>query len=422
MSWKNRIVGHGEQAASQFLANPNNWRIHPKAQREALTGVLGEVGWVQSVIVNRTTGHVLDGHARIEEALKLGDETPVPFVEVELTEDEERKILLTLDPISAMAAADKAQLDALLHDVSSASAGVQSMLAELAEKNGLEYGATIGGELEDVEPQVDRAEELRQKWGVESGQIWQLGDHRLMCGDSTNADDAARLMNGEKADLCFTSPPYGAGNVAKLRDHHISGANKRESFYDQHKDDPDSWPSLMSKWYNTFRPISECVVCNVQMLADNKRALISWLFERIDDLCDVIIWDKVNGAPQMQKNVLTNSFEFCFVFGGNSSRTIPFADFQGSISNIFRLDHRESNKFSDMHRAVFPSELPTWFIKTLCKKAKSIVDPFCGTGTTLVVAEKLNRKCYGMEISPAYVALTLERWSQATGKTPVLLA
>ena len=84
MSWKNRIVGHGEQAAISFMANPLNWRIHPKAQREALTGVLSEVGWVQSVIVNRTTGNVIDGHARIEEALKLGDETPVPFVEVDL--------------------------------------------------------------------------------------------------------------------------------------------------------------------------------------------------------------------------------------------------------------------------------------------------------------------------------------------------
>lgn len=135
--WRNRIVGHGEQPASQFMANPNNWRIHPKAQREALTGVLSEVGWVQSVVINKTTGHVLDGHARIEEAMKLGDETPVPFVEVELTEDEEAKILATLDPIGAMAEADKNNLDALLREVNSASAGVQSMLAELAEKNGI---------------------------------------------------------------------------------------------------------------------------------------------------------------------------------------------------------------------------------------------------------------------------------------------
>ena len=133
--WRNRIVGHGEQAASQFMANPLNWRIHPKAQREALTGILGDVGWVQSVIVNRTTGNVVDGHARIEEALKMGDETPVPFVEVELSEEEEQKILITLDPVAAMAAADKANLDALMHSVSTDSEGLQKMLSDLAAEH-----------------------------------------------------------------------------------------------------------------------------------------------------------------------------------------------------------------------------------------------------------------------------------------------
>lgn len=177
MTWRNRIVGHGEQAAGQFMANPNNWRIHPKAQREALTGVLGEVGWVQSVIVNRTTGHVLDGHARIEEALKLGDETPVPFVEVELSEDEEAKILLTLDPISAMAAADKANLDSLLREVSTASNGIQSMLEELAANNGLidslQEGAaeSVGDEFEKSKVDLpDKAFDMvfpsDNEWGI----------------------------------------------------------------------------------------------------------------------------------------------------------------------------------------------------------------------------------------------------------------
>lgn len=154
MSWKNRIVGHGEQAAISFMANPLNWRIHPKAQREALTGVLSEVGWVQSVIVNRTTGNVVDGHARIEEALKLGDETPVPFVEVELSEEEEQKILLTLDPVAAMAAADKQNLDALLRDVSTANDAVADMLTELAEKNGL---LSALGEEEESEAEEQKA-------------------------------------------------------------------------------------------------------------------------------------------------------------------------------------------------------------------------------------------------------------------------
>jgi hypothetical protein len=188
--WKNRIVRTGEQPAGEFLANPGNWRIHPKNQRDALRGVLGEVGWVTGVIVNRTTGHMLDGHARVEEALKLGDETPVPFIEVELTEAEEKTVLATFDPISAMAAADKEQLDALLKDVSTASEGVQSMLADLAKDNGIDYGSQIGGTLEDAEPQIDKAAELAR---------------------STSAEDVARLMQGERADMVNIDPPYGVG-------------------------------------------------------------------------------------------------------------------------------------------------------------------------------------------------------------------
>lgn len=135
--WRNRIVGTGERPASEFIANTKNWRVHPKAQRAALTGVLAEVGWVTGVLVNKTTGSVVDGHARIEEALKLGDDTPVPYIEVELSEAEEATILASFDPISAMAVADKEQLDALLHEVNTGDAALQTMLSELGAKNGI---------------------------------------------------------------------------------------------------------------------------------------------------------------------------------------------------------------------------------------------------------------------------------------------
>lgn len=155
--WRNRIVRTGTAPASEFKANELNWRVHPKAQRDALKGVLSEVGWVTGVITNVTTGNVIDGHARIEEALKLGDETPVPFVEVELSEAEEMKILATLDPLSAMAGADKEQLDALLREVETADAAVMQMLDDLAKANGIapapdfkEYDESVAGDVEMV--------------------------------------------------------------------------------------------------------------------------------------------------------------------------------------------------------------------------------------------------------------------------------
>ena len=384
MSWKNRIVGHGEQAAISFMANPLNWRIHPKAQREALTGVLSEVGWVQSVIVNRTTGNVVDGHARIEEALKLGDETPVPFVEVELSEEEEKQVLLTLDPISAMAAADKQNLDALLHDVSTASSAVADMLTELAEKNGLEYGATIGGELEDVEPQVDRADELRQKWGVEAGQIWQLGEHRLMCGDSTSDEDMTRLINGEKINAVVTDPPYGIGYK-----------------YDQHDDNREEWFLLMNKIVPKLRKLAQFVVmpsCGIDRLGWwYKNHSPDWL------LC----WYK--GSPGHLSKVGFNDWEAHLAWGRPST---PMHDYWQTKCG-FDIDGHPCPK---------PIEYSIWLVDRAAKKSECIYEPFGGSGTTIMAAEQLGRKCYAMEISLAYVGVILERWSQATGKTPELVA
>lgn len=136
--WRNRIVGYDVVPAEDLLANPSNWRIHPRAQQEALTGVLDDIGWVQEIIVNKTTGHVVDGHMRVAVAISRHENVPVKYVE--LSEAEEKLILATIDPISAMAGVDSEQLDALLQSVNSDNEAVQAMLAQLAEANGLLLG------------------------------------------------------------------------------------------------------------------------------------------------------------------------------------------------------------------------------------------------------------------------------------------
>ena len=128
-AWRNRIVGVGEERPDQLLANPHNWRVHPRSQQNALSGVLDEVGWVDQVIVNRTTGHVIDGHLRVSLALRRNEPT-VPVLYVELSEEEEKLILATFDPIGAMATADSEKLEELLRDVQTGNAAVQEMLNE----------------------------------------------------------------------------------------------------------------------------------------------------------------------------------------------------------------------------------------------------------------------------------------------------
>lgn len=128
-SWRNRIVGTGVEDADQLLANPRNWRIHPKHQQAALEGILKEVGWVQNVIVNRTTGFVLDGHARVALAISRGEKVPVVYVELSL--EEETLIMVTLDPLSSMAETDSEILKTLTAELSVTDTGLQELLDNL---------------------------------------------------------------------------------------------------------------------------------------------------------------------------------------------------------------------------------------------------------------------------------------------------
>jgi len=134
--WRNRIVGTGEEAPDQLLANPANWRIHPKPQQDALGDALDDIGWIQQVVVNRQSGHLIDGHLRVSLAMRNNEPT-VPVLYVDLDPREEALALATLDPIGAMAAADKEQLDALLREVDTGSAALQEMLAKLGADAGI---------------------------------------------------------------------------------------------------------------------------------------------------------------------------------------------------------------------------------------------------------------------------------------------
>lgn len=135
-AWRNRIVGAGIEAPDQLLASPSNWRIHPKHQQDALEAVLNEVGWVQNVIVNQRTGHVVDGHLRVSLALRR-DEKEIPVVYIDVSENEEALILATIDPLSALAATDKQKLDELLREVETGQGALQSMLAKMSSDAGI---------------------------------------------------------------------------------------------------------------------------------------------------------------------------------------------------------------------------------------------------------------------------------------------
>jgi len=129
--WKNRMVAEGERSAKDFNLNALNWRTHPDLQREAMNAILKEIGWVQRVLVNRTTGNVIDGHLRVEEALKNGEDTPVPYVEVELSEEEERQILALFDKLTGMAGKDPEKYAELIESITFESSLLNAIIKDM---------------------------------------------------------------------------------------------------------------------------------------------------------------------------------------------------------------------------------------------------------------------------------------------------
>jgi ParB-like chromosome segregation protein Spo0J len=155
--WRNRISGHAEVAPADLVPNPRNWRTHPAEQQRALTGALGEVGWVAEVLVNRTTGNVVDGHLRIELALARQEPT-VPVTYVELTEAEEALVLATLDPIGAMADAEATALASLLSGLEPADDALRALVDDLAREQGIELaraGLVDPGDTPDLPRRAD---------------------------------------------------------------------------------------------------------------------------------------------------------------------------------------------------------------------------------------------------------------------------
>lgn len=382
--WRNRIVGHGEKSADQFQAHPRNWRQHPEAQRKALAASLNGVGWVDTVIENVTTGHLIDGHERIWQALDQGDNTPVPFTQVELSEDEEHLVLATFDSITQMAVTDGEALEDLLSDLRVSDLVVDmpdldALLHEVAARADVAYGEFVDAG-DDPGADIDRAEELREKWQTERGQVWEVPSvttqgkaHRVMCGDSTSADDVGRLMDGERADITHADPPYG---IELLKERARLGKSKEYSPV-QGDDKPfDPRPFL-----------------------DFADSTIMWGSNHFANLLPPspfwLVWDKQGGAKD-------TTFATCELAWCNVHKPARV------ITHIWDGFRRDSEKGEDrFHPTQKPVEVIKWALSWL--DGVTVYDPFLGSGTTAVAAEQTGRLCYGMEISEKYVAVTLER-------------
>lgn len=389
-SWENRIVEYGVVDAEKLIAHPQNFRKHPRVQEEALAGSLNDLGWIAPVIVNRLSGRVVDGHLRA----KLASEhaSPLPVAYVELSEEEEKEALLALDPIAAMAEVDRERLCLLLAEVSSEEQGIKELLEHLAKENDLYHPRA-----DDPGADLDHAEELQEKWKVRPGQIFEVGRHRLMCGDATEPETIRILLEGSPAQMCWTDPPwnvgYGESHHPSWRQRPIANDNLKGEF-----------PAFAEGF---CRVIADSLLPGaplyLAMSAQEWPTINRALREAGFHWSSTIIWAK-DRLVLSRKDYHTQYEPLWYGWKEGAPRLVPLAD--RSQSDLWQIPRPAR---SDEHPTMKPVELVLRALVNSSHPGDVVFDPFLGSGTTAVAAEQAGRHCYALEIEPKYVAVSLER-------------
>ena len=261
---------------------------------------------------------------------------------------------------------------------------------------------------------------------VKPGEIWQLGEHRLMCGDSTNKEDVERLMDGEKADITFTSPPYNMGrgsDAFKTLDNVAMSVKSEGKCYNTYTDDvsDDEYFELLEKSTRNALDNSCDVMLNIGILSGSKIGVCRLLNSFSENLNDIIVWNKSNSMPSglpNNKGMLSHRCELIFCFNKSGRRSFSNPQWEvGTMINRIDTNNASSNEYSKIHGATFPIELPSKIVSNFSKNI--VLDLFGGTGTTLIACEQLERKCYMMEIDSYYCDVIIARWEKLTGKEAV---
>lgn len=392
MKIRDRIKEFRRVKASDLAPSPKNWRTHPKAQKEALQGLLAEIGFAGAVLARETPQGLMliDGHLRTETAA----DSEIPVLILDVDEAEADKILATFDPVGAMAGADAAALDALLRGVETSSEAVAGMLAELAKEAGL-YQKEIT-EDEAPEPPADPI--------TKAGDLWILGEHRVMCGDSTKAEDVGRLMAGAKADMMFTDPPYGVNyEGGHFHSGNVNIKRKREKLA----------ADATAQIYFDFLPVALVYVdgpCYMLFSDSKARDVYNAVHDNGCEVHALIIWHKTNATYAAMNAQYKQRHEPCLYFKPQGS-TLRWCG-ETTEATVWSQDRDGINEFH-------PTQKPVGLAAKAMKnhEATTVLDLFLGSGSTLIAAEQLGRKCYGMEISPAYCDVIVQRWETLTGKT-----
>lgn len=401
---------------------------------EKLKRSISEFGYVEPVIWNKTTGNVVGGHQRLKVLLDLG-QTEIDCVVVELTVEREKALNLALNKIQGdwdetKLSALMAEFDATTFDVSLTGFDadeVDALLNKFYSKDAVQDDFDVDKEKEAIEAAGDTR--------THKGDMWLLGNHRLLCGDSTSEQDFARLMDGAHAQVAVTSPPYGVG-----KEYEKAG---------------------IEPWFETMRPAIKNICKNADIVCWNIGDLFATGSQFIEPtemysvqlFADngfrpiwIRIWKKQGmnfgvGPYHLVTNKPVQQYEYITALAANETEEYNDQEYQWvsafaghSYKFVKRLTKDERKKWgyagiweintvraNKDHPAMFPVELPWRCIKMHSDRGGTVLEPFAGCGTTLIACEQTDRRCYAMELSPVYCDLIVKRWEAFTGEAAVKL-
>ena len=394
-------------ALSEIIPYENNPRIND----EAVGDVVESIKQCENLdpIEIDENNVILAGHTRLKALQELG------YTETEcirysgLTEEQKKKYRLLSNKTG-----EKAEWD------------LEKLKIELADLDfgDFDFGFYLPEDKEKVEiVEVELPEEVETRCKL--GDVWQLGEHRLICGDSTDSAVIDRLMDGVKADISITSPPYNAGHMDVPKSESRGGGTQKSTqkkyLLDNDKRTDDEYFDFLCENINILLTYSDEVFYNIGVASGSKTAITRLLNKYANQFKELIYWVKENPMPVIVESVISSATELIMCFGENGTRSFNhFNDrmFHGVISGMSASTY---NKYADIHKATFPVYLPSEIIKRFTPDNGSVLDCFGGTGTTMIACEQLKRKCYMCELDPHYCDVIIQRWENFTGKEAVLI-
>mgnify|MGYP006921297801 CR=1 FL=1 len=403
--------------------HPKNRNKHPDDQIKRLAEILKYQGWRYPIKVSKQTGFITSGHGRLLAARLNGwDKVPINKQDYE-TEDQEYADVQADNAIASWAELDLAGINLDLADLGPDFdldlLGIKDFVLEPADK-------FHADEDEVPEPPKEPISKL--------GDLYEIGNHRVLCGDSTKREDVDRLMDGQKAELCFTSPPYA--DQRQYNDKSLDlNIDHIASFITASAHQVKLYAVVLGlmRREGSIEPYWDAFI---QAAKNNNLPFISWN-----------VWDKgYSGSIGNASAMFTIDHEWVFVFGQKKelNRTVP-NKYAGDVADhswtrqqdgsITKAKTRTINSHRQLgtvlrcnpekqstlykHPAMYPVELPEKYLEAATDAHDVLYEPFTGSGSTLIACEKTNRKCFGMEIDPLYIDVIVSRWCKFTGKTKI---